>query len=131
MKQTILSKCFSKMKRVALTLFAALCAGSVWAEEGEVTTPDVTPEPTPSTSALSIDPSAGYVLTGLGELGDQVAVVFTNSAAVSTWKAPKNLKNVEILVVGGGGGGGGHFLTEVQMLQNQGIRVVPAVAAVL
>ena len=32
MKQTILSKCFGKMKRVALTLFAALCVGSVWAE---------------------------------------------------------------------------------------------------
>ena len=32
MKQTILSKCFSKMKRVALTLFAALCVGSVWAD---------------------------------------------------------------------------------------------------
>ena len=31
MKQTIISKCFSKMKRVALTLFAALCVGSVWA----------------------------------------------------------------------------------------------------
>ena len=31
MKLTILSKCFSKMKRVALTLFAALCVGSVWA----------------------------------------------------------------------------------------------------
>ena len=33
MKQTILSKCFSKMKRVALTLFAALCVGSVWAAD--------------------------------------------------------------------------------------------------
>ena len=32
MKQTILSKCFSKMKRVALTLFAALCVGNLWAE---------------------------------------------------------------------------------------------------
>ena len=31
MKQTILSKCFGKMKRVVLTLFAALCVGSVWA----------------------------------------------------------------------------------------------------
>ena len=30
MKQTILSKCFSKVKRVALALFAALCVGSVW-----------------------------------------------------------------------------------------------------
>ena len=111
MKLTILSKCFSKMKRVALTLFAALCVGSVWAEEGEVTTPEVTPEPdpAPSTSALSIDPSAGYILTGLGELGDQVAVVFTNDAAIATWKAPKDLKNIEFLAVGGGGGGGGHY----------------------
>lgn len=30
MKQTIISKCFSKMKRIMLTLFAALCVGSVW-----------------------------------------------------------------------------------------------------
>ena len=111
MKQTILSKCFSKMKRVALTLFAALCVGSVWAEEGEVITPEVTPEPdpAPSASALSIDPSAGYVLTGLGELGDQAAVVFTNSAEAANWQVPRTLKNVEILAVGGGGGGGGHF----------------------
>ena len=110
MKQ-IISKCFSKMKRVALTLFAAFCVGSVWAEEGEVTTPEVTPdsEPTPSASPLTIDSSAGYIVTGLGELHDQVAVVFTNHAAVATWRAPKDLKNIEILVVGGGGGGGGHY----------------------
>ena len=111
MKQTIISKCFDKMKRVALTLFAAFCVGSVWAEEGESTTPEVTPEPdpAPSTSALTIDPSAGYVLTGLGELGDQAAVVFTNSAAAANWTVPRTFKNVEILVVGGGGGGGGHY----------------------
>ena len=30
MKLTVLSKCFGKMKRVALTLFAVLCVGSVW-----------------------------------------------------------------------------------------------------
>ena len=111
MKQIIISKCFGKMKRVALTLFAALCVGSVWAEEGEATTPEVTPEPnpTPSTPALTIDPSAGYIVRNLGELKDQVAVVFTNDAAIATWKAPKNLKNVEFLAVGGGGGGGGHY----------------------
>ena len=40
MKQTILSKCFSKMKRVALTLFAALCVGSVWGDvDLEITQP--------------------------------------------------------------------------------------------
>ena len=91
--------------------FLIRCAGAVWAEEGEVTTPEVTPEPdpAPSTSALSIDPSAGYVLTGLGELGDQAAVVFTNSEAAVNWTVPRTLKNVEILVVGGGGGGGGHY----------------------
>jgi hypothetical protein len=110
------------MKRVALTLFAALCVGSVWAEEGETTTPEATPESgsTSSTSKLTIDPSAGYIITGLGELGDQVAVVFTNSAAVATWKAPKDLKNVEFLAVGGGGGGGGHFKHESDANLHQG-----------
>ena len=56
---------------------------------------------------LAIDDKFGYVRTGLGELGDQAIVVFTNSAEVATWKAPRNLKNVEFLAVGGGGGGGG------------------------
>ncbi|MBO5905823.1 MAG: tyrosine-protein phosphatase, partial [Kiritimatiellae bacterium] len=58
---------------------------------------------------LTIDDKFGYVRTGLGELGDQAVVVFTNSAEAATWQAPRSLKNVEILVVGGGGGGGGHY----------------------
>ncbi|MBR2921591.1 MAG: hypothetical protein IKC27_09635 [Kiritimatiellae bacterium] len=107
----MIKRVLSKLRKVTMSLFAVLCAGAVWAEEGEVTTPEVTPEPdpAPSTSALSIDPSAGYVLTGLGELGDQAAVVFTNSEAAVNWTVPRTLKNVEILVVGGGGGGGGHY----------------------
>ena len=107
----MIKRVLSKLRKVTMSLFAVLCAGAVWAEEGEVTTPEVTPEPepTPSTSALELDPSAGYVLTGLGELGDQAAVVFTNSAAAANWTVPRNLKNVEILAVGGGGGGGGHY----------------------
>ena len=107
----MIKRVLSKLRKVTMSLFAVLCAGAVWAEEGEVTTPEVTPEPepTPSTSALALDPSVGYVLTGLGELGDQAAVVFTNSAAAANWTVPRNLKNVEILVVGGGGGGGGHY----------------------
>ena len=96
----MIKRVLSKLRRVTMSLFAVLCAGAVWGEE-EATTP--------STSALTIDPSAGYVLTGLGELGDQAAVVFTNSAAAANWTVPKNLKDVEILVVGGGGGGGGHY----------------------
>lgn len=99
MKLTVLSKCFGKMKRVALTLFAALCVGSVWAEEGEGT--EVTYVTTPMQ-----DPSAGYIRTGLGTYGNEVAVVFTNHTAEATWTAPYNLNNVEFLVVGGGGGGG-------------------------
>ena len=99
MKQTILSKCFGKMKRVALTLFAALCVGSVWAEEGEET--EVTYVTTPMD-----DSSAGYIRTGLGTYGNEVAVVFTNHTKTATWTAPYNLNNVEFLVVGGGGGGG-------------------------
>ena len=96
----MIKQVLSKLRRVTMSLFAVLCVGAVWGEEESTT---------PSTSALSIDPSAGYIVTGLGELGDQVAVVFTNPDAVATWKAPKDLKNVEILAVGGGGGGGGHY----------------------
>ena len=40
MKQTIISKCFSKMKRFMLTLFAALCVGSVWGGTCSVTIAD-------------------------------------------------------------------------------------------
>ena len=58
---------------------------------------------------LTIDDKFGYILTGLGELKDQAAVVFTNSAEIATWTAPGNLKNVEFLAVGGGGGGGVHY----------------------
>ena len=86
------------MKRVALTLFAALCVGSVWAEEGEGT--EVTYVTTPME-----DPSAGYIRTGLGTYGNEVAVVFTNHTKTATWTAPYNLNNVEFLVVGGGGSG--------------------------
>ena len=112
------------MKRVALTLFAALCVGSVWAEEGETTTPEATPESgsTPSTSALNIDERYGYVRTGLGELGDQAIVVFTNSSkdVTCTWTPPKGLKNIEFLAVGGGGGGGGHYKHGSDKSKHQG-----------
>ncbi|MBO5905277.1 MAG: hypothetical protein J6Q84_02525, partial [Kiritimatiellae bacterium] len=48
----------------------------------------------------------GYKVVGLGEKGDEVALVFTNHTATINWTAPANLKNVQFLVVGGGGGGG-------------------------
>ena len=98
MKQTILSKCLGKMKRVALTLFAALCVGSVWAEElifplyQEVNGKNV---------------SVGYKVWGLGDNHDEVVVVFTNHTQTATWTVPRDLENVQFLVVGGGGGGGG------------------------
>ena len=94
----MIKQVLSKLRRVTMSLFAVLCAGAVWGEE----------EATPS-SSLTIDPNYGYIVEGLGELGDQAAVVFTNPDAVATWKAPRDLKNVEILAVGGGGGGGGHY----------------------
>ena len=71
--------------------------------------PDTGGEEPSEKPKLAIDAKFGYVLTGLGELGDQAVVVFTNSAEAATWQAPRSLKNVEILVVGGGGGGGGHY----------------------
>lgn len=50
----------------------------------------------------------GYTVRGLGETGEEVAVVFTNhNAGVMTWTAPRELRTVRFLVVGGGGGAGG------------------------
>ena len=57
---------------------------------------------------LEIDSTVGYIVRDLGELKDQVAVVFTNANNYA-WTMPKSAKNVEFLVVGGGGGGGGHY----------------------
>ena len=48
----------------------------------------------------------GYEVYGLGDKGNEVAVVFTNHASAINWTVPANLKNAQFLVVGGGGGGG-------------------------
>lgn len=48
----------------------------------------------------------GYKVVGLGEKGNEVALVFTNHTATINWTVPANLKNVQFLVVGGGGAGG-------------------------
>ena len=67
---------------------------------------------------LEIDSAVGYIVRDLGELKDQVAVVFTNANNYA-WTMPKSAKNIEFLVVGGGGGGGGHYKgTETKL--NQG-----------
>ena len=67
---------------------------------------------------LEIDSAVGYIVRDLGELKDQVAVVFTNANNYA-WTMPKSAKNVEFLVVGGGGGGGGHY-TGTETKLNQG-----------
>ena len=55
----------------------------------------------------AISSSWGYVLSGLGLLGNEVAIVFTNNTEKSmSWTLPKSIENVQLLVVGGGGGGG-------------------------
>ena len=48
----------------------------------------------------------GYQVFGLGEAGNEIAVVFTKTDVDIPWTVPYDLKNVEFLVVGGGGGGG-------------------------
>ena len=57
-------------------------------------------------SPVKVNGEYGYVVPGLGANGNEYAVVFTNAASTITWTAPKDLKNVQFLVVGGGGGGG-------------------------
>ena len=50
----------------------------------------------------------GYVKTDLGDLHNEVAVVFTNHVdKAMSWTVPADIENVQFLVVGGGGGGGG------------------------
>lgn len=106
----MIKRVLSKLRKVTMSLFAVLCAGAVWAEEG-----DVTYVTTPMD-----DPSAGYIRTGLGKKGNEVAVVFTNHTKTATWTVPANLYNVEFLVVGGGGGGGADNNDDVRMAGSGG-----------
>ena len=60
-------------------------------------------------TALDDHPELGYVITGLGEVKNEIAWVFTGKAFAGgscTWTAPADLRDVRFLVVGGGGGGG-------------------------
>ncbi len=57
------------------------------------------------TAPIEGHPEWGYTVTGLGDNGDETAVVFTNHAETATWTVPANLSDVRFLVVGGGGGG--------------------------
>lgn len=59
------------------------------------------------TEPLADHPEWGYTVSGLGESGDETAVVFTNHTETATWTVPTDLTDVQFLVVGGGGGGGG------------------------
>ena len=96
----MIKQVLSKLRRVTMSLFAVLCAGAVWAGEGEVL--DL------NSLVRSTD---GYVITGLGAGGNEIAVVFTNTAQIIQWQSPVTFNNVEFLAVGGGGGGGGYGKT--------------------
>ena len=58
------------------------------------------------TEPLADHPEWGYTVSGLGESGDETAVVFTNHTETATWTVPTDLTDVQFLVVGGGGGAG-------------------------
>ena len=92
MKETKIGKCLSMMRRGAVAIFALLCVGSLWGEEGDG-----------STKTVAFD--GGYKIFGLGENRNETAVVFTRTG-LSTWTVPIDIKNAQFLVVGGGGGGG-------------------------
>ena len=79
-----------KMRFVAPLFFTALCAGGLLA--------DIAP--------LEGHPEWGYTVSGLGNNGDETAVVFTNHTETATWTVPTDLTDIKFLVVGGGGGAG-------------------------
>jgi hypothetical protein len=59
----------------------------------------------------------GYKVFGLGENGNEEAMVFTQSGS---WNIDQNLKNVQFLVVGGGGGGGADISTSNEIQAGSG-----------
>ncbi len=78
----------------------------------EIKAPEVVEPEEPGDDPVSQIPTIpaewGYVKTGLGDLQNEVAVVFTNHVDKSmSWTVPADVENVQFLVVGGGGGGGG------------------------
>ena len=48
----------------------------------------------------------GKKITGLGDSGDETALVFTKTGATMNWTLPDGVKSIWYLVVGGGGSGG-------------------------
>ena len=78
----------------------------------EIKAPEVVEPEEPGDDPVSQIPTIpaewGYVKTDLGDLHNEVAVVFTNHVdKAMSWTVPADIENVQFLVVGGGGGGGG------------------------
>ena len=51
----------------------------------------------------------GYEIHGLGDSGNEVALVFTNTVETMNWTVPTDVASIRYLVVGGGGGGGSSY----------------------
>ena len=69
--------------------------------------PPEPPEPIVVTTNAMAEANWGYEIHGLGETGDEVALVYTNAGegANMSWSAPTGVTAFDFLVVGGGGGG--------------------------
>ena len=91
------------------------------------------------TEPLTDHPEWGYTVSGLGEDGDETAVVFTNHTETATWTVPTDLTDVQFLVVGGGagsgygtgsgGGGGGGIVTGLVQTVSKNAEVSVVVGA--
>lgn len=89
----MLNKYFGRL--TTASLFVALLSFIAQAEDIPI-----------ATNAIPDHANWGYQITGLGDSGDEVALVFTNKTATMSWTAPENVASVQLLVVGGGGSGG-------------------------
>lgn len=83
------------MKKLMLTV--AACAALAFGAKADMSVDELTKD---------LPEGWGYAIPDLGEKGDEVALVFTNTQNQTTWTAPMLLAKVEYLVVGGGGSGG-------------------------
>ncbi len=83
MKETKKLKCFSKLKRVALTLFAALCVGSVWA----------------ANPTVYLEASCSLSAQGVISVNDSFAYFGKTSARTFTTKVSYKINDGEIVTV--------------------------------
>ena len=90
------------VRRVGIVLSAFGLTFAAASARAEVVTEDLVNPDNP-------DDIWGQKISGLGETGDEIALVFTKTGETMSWTLPDGVKSAWYLVVGGGGSGGAEY----------------------